>query len=330
MKKRYQIIFIVLALLLLYFVLSKVGFSKILQSLEMLKWYYLLIAAALNLFVFIIWNYKWKLLVDKVSKVRFWELFPIEMTGIFVGTSTPTLNLGGDPLRVYYVSKKFKKEQSKYVHTVVIDKLTNVAIWTVFIFLSLLFLSIFLKVSTLIKVIIESLIIIILLLIGLFIFYKKTRKERIVKMIHPLFRKKFPDFNKFIAYLREQRENIKVAIKEFYRNKKELNQQILLGVFAELTMFAKAYLLFILLGYNINPIYVIIAVSISIMISQIIIVPGGIGVVESSLISMYALMGINAEIAAIVAILDRVMYYIFALGLGYLMFSYTHYKYSKH
>ena len=85
------------------------------------------------------------------------------------------------------------EEKSKYMHTVVIDKLTNVSMWLAFTIISLALASIYLKVSTLVKVPIESLVVIFIIILALIFFYKNINKEKIVKAIHPLFRKKnFP------------------------------------------------------------------------------------------------------------------------------------------
>lgn len=328
MKKRYQVIFILLALTLLYIVLNKIGFRNILESLKLLKWYYLILAIGINLLIFLTWNYKWRLLVNKVSKVKFWELFPILMTGVFFNTATPTANMGGEPLRVHYLGKRFKKEKSKYLATVIIDKITNAGTSLIFVLFSVLFASLFIKIPTTIKVLTQSLVTIGLLILGIFIFYKKVKLEKILKLLQPFFKKRFPTKKEFEKYVQEKKEEIKKVLKEFYTCRKSLGKEFSLGILMQLLTFSKAYVLFIALGQNVNPLYVILTVSIALMIGQLIIVPGGIGIVESSMISMYALLGINANIAATVAILDRVIYYIFALGLGYVSFMYVDYKHK--
>ncbi len=327
MKKRYSIIFILLALSLLYFVLSKIGFRSISEGLGMLKWYYLVLAISMNLFVFIIWNYKWKLLVCKISKIKFWELFPILMTGNFFNTATPTANLGGEPLRAYYLGKRFRKEKSKYFATIIIDKLTNAVTSLVFVLFSVLFISLFLKVPTTVKILTQSLIIISLVLVGLALFYRKIKLKTILRIVYPFFKKKYPNRNTFDQIIEKKRESVKGVLKRFYSDKKSVAVEVLLGMLMQLLTFAKAYVLFIALGQEISPLYVILTVSISMMIGQIIIVPGGIGVVESSMISLYTLLGVNVEIAATVAVVDRIVYYVITLGGGYLSFSYVNYKY---
>jgi uncharacterized protein (TIRG00374 family) len=328
MKKRYQLIFIILALFLLYFVLSKVGFSNIINNLRMIKWYYLLLAILVNLSVFLVWTYKWKLLVDKISKVKFWRLFAILFTGIFFNSATPTANVGGEPLRAHFLGKECKKEKSKFLATVIIDKITNAGTALIFVIFSILFVSFFLKATTAMKVVTQSLVVILFILAVLIIFYHKVKLKTVLRLIYPLFKKKFSRLDKFERFVEQKKENMKQVLKEFYTNRKALRKEICLGLIMQILTFTKAYILFTALGVHVNPLYIILTVSIAVTIGQIIIVPGGIGVVESSMISMYALLGIDPHIAATVAILDRIIYYMFSLGLGYVMFTYTNYKYK--
>ncbi len=326
MKKRYQIIFLLLALLLLYFVLNKVGFGNIINTLKMLKWYYLLLAVGINLSMFLVWNYKWKLLVEKLGKIRFWDLFPMLMAGSFINTSTPTANVGGEPIRAYYLGRKIRKEKTRCFATIMIDKATNTATSLVFVLFSILFITLFLKISTTVKVLTQSLVILAAIIIIVSVLLRKLKMKDVAKLFHPLFRKKFSDKNQFLKYVENKVGSIKEVMKEFFKDNKAVRKEVTLAFVMQLLTFAKAYVLFIALGQNVNPLNVVIAISIAVTIGQLIIVPGGIGVVESSMISMYALMGINANIAATVAILDRIIHYFFALGIGYISFSYLNYR----
>ncbi len=327
MKKRYQLVFILLALLLLYLVLNKIGFGKIAENLKLLRWYYLVIALALTFVMFVIWNYKWKTLIDKISKIKFWELFPVLMAGLFVDSSTPTLNMGGEPLKAYYLSKKFKKEKTPYLVSVIIDKGMNTLTSLFFIIISLLIAAMFFKVSLTLKVIIESIIIIMLAVVTAIFLYKKT-KSTILWLIQRVLKKKFKTKEELEQYIKEHKDVALKSIKEFYRDKKLLTIAIASCLLMQLVTFGKAYVLFLALGQSVNPIHVIIAISIATVIGQLVIIPGGIGVVESTMISIYTLLGISPEIAAIAAIIDRITYYIFSLGLGYLSLIYTNYKYK--
>jgi len=325
MKKRYQAIFILLALFLLYLVLNKIGFEKIIENLKLLRWYYLLIALAMTFAMFAVWNYKWKILVDKVSKIKFWELFPIMMAGLFVDSSTPTFNLGGEPLKAYYLGKKFKKGKAEYLAGIIIDKGMNTLTSLTFIVISLLIAALFFKVSLTAKVVIESIIVVMLAAVAAIFLYKKT-KSTILGLMQRMLKKKFKTKKRLEKYIENNKELIISHMKGFYKNKKTLTVSILACLLMQALIFGKSYVFFTALRQSVNPLYIIIAVSIAMVVGQLVVIPGGIGVVESSMISLYALLGISPEIAAIVTILDRITYYTFSLGIGYLSLIYANYK----
>ena len=58
--------------------------------------------------------------------------------------------------------------------------------------------------------------------------------------------------------------------------------------------------------------------------------PGGAGVTELLMISMYISFGISSTIAASVALLDRFIFYIFSLGFGYVSLTYLNFRYGKY
>lgn len=328
MKKRYQIIFLGIALALLFYLLRKVGITSVLGILRTLKWYYIAGAFALNLSVFLIWTYKWKLLVDKVNKVKIKEIFPILMAANFVNTTTPTASLGGEPLKAYYLSKKYKKEKTMYIATVIIDKAINLITSLAFSLASIIIVSIFLEIPKILKVALDSMIIIMGIAVIIFVSRRKIKVKKLAGWAYFLFKKKFKNKEKFISYLDEKTSNITKILKQTYRDKKSLRKEIGLGVIMQILTFSKPYILFLSFGQAVNPLYIILAVSISMLIGQIVIIPGGIGVVETMMIGIYTALGIDPGIAATVAILDRMIYYIFTLGVGYISLTYINYKYQ--
>ena len=56
-------------------------------------------------------------------------------------------------------------------------------------------------------------------------------------------------------------------------------------------------------------------------------IPGGIGLVESSMFLLYSAMGVTGSLAITVVLLSRIIYYFYALVLGGLSFAYLKLKY---
>ena len=67
---------------------------------------------------------------------------------------------------------------------------------------------------------------------------------------------------------------------------------------------------------------VLVVVSLGLLIGAISIFPGGIGVVESTMVLLYSTMGINFSAALLVAFLSRMIYYFFSIFVGGLSLIY--------
>ncbi|MCK5234872.1 MAG: flippase-like domain-containing protein, partial [Candidatus Aenigmarchaeota archaeon] len=61
-------------------------------------------------------------------------------------------------------------------------------------------------------------------------------------------------------------------------------------------------------------------------VSYIVFTPGGAGITEIVLISLYVAVGVDSHVAATVALIDRGAYYVTSFGLGYLATVYMKVK----
>ena len=81
-------------------------------------------------------------------------------------------------------------------------------------------------------------------------------------------------------------------------------------------------------SYDVSFLAVIIVVTLSLLIGSIIFVPGGIGLIETVMISLYFSFGIGSSIAATVAVVDRFIFYFFSLFVGGLCLAYLNIRYK--
>lgn len=106
--------------------------------------------------------------------------------------------------------------------------------------------------------------------------------------------------------------------------KKDLSLSFLMWFFNYLGTF----FLFIALNHKINFIAIIVVVTLSTLLGSISPVPGGVGIIEAIMISLYLTFGINSGIAATVAVLDRLIYYFYSLLIGGISLFYLNTKYG--
>ena len=88
------------------------------------------------------------------------------------------------------------------------------------------------------------------------------------------------------------------------------------------------FFLFKAFGYNISFIALIVVITLSILLGSLFPLPGGIGIIETIMISLYLSFGINSGIAATVAVIDRFIFYFFSLLIGGISLAYLNIKYK--
>jgi len=339
-KRALKAAMLIAMLAVLFFILRKIGFSSIYSNLLSADKTYLLLSFLSALALFLAWNLKWKKLVDEVKPVKFWKLLPVLMAGSFVNTTTPGARVGGEPVRAYYLSKEHKIGKSRFFATTVVDKVSNSIVFAALSAASILFVVLFVKIDTSIKIILETVLAVMFLAVAAGILLRrriKFKRKYIKKSLEGIYyfflfnalRKKFNTYKKFEEYIIKKANSIINTTKKILTKTKLLNNSILLA----LTMWGFNYLgtffLFKAFGYNANFLAVAIVVTLSILIGSIFALPGGIGLIETLMISLYLAFGINSSVAATVAVIDRFIFYFYSLFAGGICFAYLSIKHKR-
>ena len=329
MKKRYKLISFAVVILLLGFILTKIGFKELMIQIKQANPYYLLVSFLAITLTFIIWNLRWYLIIRKLKKINFFAIFPIFMSGIFINTVTPGARVGGEPVRSYFLSKKYKIPYSDAFAATISDKLYNFIVFGALTVFSILFVLLYIKLNLIIRVILLILLVLILMIFAFAVVFNKrlnTKYFRIQKIL-PVFYKtfksirlKFATSEKFEEYVIKKIDHFLITIKKSMKN----------GIIPNLAAtsaywffyFISVNFLFIALGYSLGFVPVLIVVTLSILLGDISPTPGGIGIIETMMIALYFSFGITASVAAAVTLVSRAMYYFYALIIGGVSFSY--------
>ena len=339
-KRLIKSILFIIILVALLFILKQIGFQKIYNNLKIAKIHYLILAFSSTLILFLSWNLKWFLLVKEMSKAKFHHCLVILMAGSFINSTTPGARVGGEPLRAYYLSKTYNVEKSKFFATTVIDKVANTLAFTILSIFSILFVILFVDINLKIKIILEIILFFIVIFILAAIILKKKiifRKRFFTKLLIAIYnfylfkfiRKKFHSFKKFEQYFIEKIENIINTSKRLLYEKKTFKNSILISFCMWFFNYLGTYFLFKAFSYDISFIAIIIVVTLSLLLGSILVIPGGIGVIETIMISLYISFGINPSIAATVAVIDRFIFYFFSLFVGGICLVYLNLKYKN-
>lgn len=339
LKKALKVLIFLAVFVVLYFILRKIGFANIYNNLLIADKKYLLLSFLSAFAVFLTWNFKWYLLVKEIVEVKFHQLFMILMASSFVNTTTPGARVGGEPLRAYYLSKQYKIEKAKFFATALIDKAINTIAFAVLSVFSILFVILFMDIDAKIRLFLEIMLVVLFLLIvtGIALRRKMVFKRKyitdILKKIYyfSLFktvRKKFLSYKKFENYIIRKLNNVINTLKRILKQKKVFKKDLALAFVRWFFNYLATYFLFRAFGYDVSFIAVIIVVTLSILIGSMLVLPGGMGIIETIMISLYLSFGINPGVAATVAVIDRFIFYFYSLFIGGICLAYLNIRYK--
>ena len=120
---RYAAIYAVLAVLL-YFALRNAPLDEIWMTLRQLRTWQIGVLLGLNLFIYALITLRWWIIVRAENKlVRYFPLFLVRVAVFGVSYFTLGPHVGGEPLQVFHLQRKYKFTYMHATASVILDKL---------------------------------------------------------------------------------------------------------------------------------------------------------------------------------------------------------------
>ncbi|PXF51547.1 MAG: hypothetical protein C4B55_04010 [Candidatus Methanophagaceae archaeon] len=338
-----------LLLLILILIMQNIGFSSLYSTIARANPRYLFLAVALHASSILVRNLKWQIFVNGIKRAPFFSLLAILLAGSFMDTATPGPQVGGGPLKAYFLSKKIKEDKATCLSTILVERVTGVGVLSFLGVCSIFFVLVFVQnVPLLVKVLLEFVLVLLvgLPLLGFVVKEKYEKNERkknegegfkgkvIISKIYyfgpfSFLRQRFKTLQGFDGYVRQKLGEFAQTFSRLSHDKKKVSENIILAFLGWLLTFASSFVLFLALGHRPSFFAVVVVISLSIFLSYFLFMPGGAGVTELLMISLYISFGISATIAASVALLDRFIFYLFSLGFGYVSLLYLNFRYGR-
>lgn len=315
-KLKFFIYLVVVALLI--FLLRKMNFKQIIFILQKIDLTIFLLAFFLSMISFLIFNLRSVFAVQKIVKVDFLFSLKTIMAGFFVNTITPGAQLGGDPVRAYFLGKKYRKSKTKIFGTILADRFYHSLVSAFFVVASIFFIIRRFEISLELKAILEAAIFFLVLTFGITFFLNLFLKEKKIIKI-------FEKLNKFV--FRKKKGKLKEILDNHLGNfarifKKTLTNPnfILIAISLSLVYwilnYLISYLIFLSLGVDIKFFIVVVVASFAELVGDFSPSPGGFGFVEGAMIIIYSLLGIELSLAVVSILVYRFLFYFFALIIG--------------
>ena len=319
-----QTILLLLGLFLIYLILNFIGIDKIIKVLLKANPFYLILALILEFLVLYIMTVRWKYLLKVLgynpsTKI----LFLLILIGQAVNNTTPSMRGGGEPVRIYYLSKLLNIPEGKATSSVFVERAIDTIIFIIFSLIVILYILISYGLRY-----VESLILGLIFftsIIGVIV-YLIINKDLLIKIvlksvkISCKYLKKDVDENKILMEI----ENFYESLNFFKDKKKDINFiiAIILSFLWYIVDITKVYFFFLSISYAISIFLVATIYFVTFLSGVISITPAGVGSSDAVMILTSSLFNVPPSISATVTILDRLITYLIPTILGGLVYKY--------
>lgn len=289
-----------LAVLLMYYLLSKAGFAVIAKNLMLLDYRWVLLAIALYTFDMVIRAFRWKVILEGNDiHISIWDSFLAYNLGNSLNIIIPAKM--GDIARSYYLKKKFTLPYSRTLPATFLDRVFDV----LGVYAVLLFCGIYIitrtKLSTWLYYTFAGGIAALIVTVAAMeiLFNRKDIIERINN-----------------RKLKSLMYSLLEAFSGSFKDKGNFVLLLACSVIIWLCEGVFSYLIFISMGQYMNPIIVIFATMIAVLTKVIPITPGGIGVFEGTMVLILSLFGLDAKTGAVVSTVNHFIMNFYTILLG--------------
>ncbi|MFA7169309.1 MAG: lysylphosphatidylglycerol synthase transmembrane domain-containing protein [Candidatus Paceibacterota bacterium] len=308
MKKVFLLISsLILGALLLLSVFQQVGLTEIQAALFLFPKEGLVLTLLVNFFaVFVVGSYRWQLILEaQKCPVHFWKVMQAKMAGFTLSYITPSVLVGGEPVRAYMIKEDSKCGWEKSLASVIIDQ----TIFFAGLFVALIFGFIFLaeRFSLPIEIFYGSGVIFLSATFVFYLFYKKivnrgaNEQAFFTFLIHKIKLDR-------IGFVKNKLKNIDATERNIERFFKEEKKYFLLVVLlALLEAFLDVLSVAVICFYLGQPIdfYKSLGVFFFMTIANFFPIPGSLGSFEFALLFIFELLGIGKETGLAFGIISR-------------------------
>ena len=315
------------ALLVLWLVLRDAGLRNILAAMGSVDKVSLAASAVLFFAVFWCWTLRWQQIMKPASRPGLLALFPIFMAGVFGNLVSPGARVGSEPIRAYYMSKKFGGDKAAHFGTALADKFTYTVVFVGFIIASLVFIIIYVPVAFASKVVMAGAVVLVVAAVisGFLLREHLGARGWLLSRLMPAFynswlmrglRRRFPTYQQFEDYSIRKLESIWEPIARTAGSPRVIIKVSALAAISWLIWCAANYVLFRALGADISFVGVFIIATLTTTVGDISVSPGGAGFTEAVMIGLCAAFGLDNRTAAAVTLISRSIFYLYGFVLG--------------
>ena len=312
-KKGNTFVSVLIGLIIFGFFLYQLGIEAVLLIIDNINFFYLGIYTLFTSMVFVMWTIRWQIILYGYGKKPgFFRLLKQTIAGYSVAYITPTIRLGGEPLRAFMLKKEAGIDYKTGSSSIIIDKFIEFLGTIIFGVIGLFFV-LTLKIDILLKLGFMFIIFLAIIILAVF-YYRSLNGKGSFSSLFNFLRlhkvKKFQGFDKTLIEVEEQ-------IEDFFKNHKKY---FLLSLFSYIIYIAIVFFetKFLLLSFGIETNIIEIILTLTILgLIAFVPVPAGLGFLEGSQSGLFHLLKGEGSIGFAFSLLGRIRALIFvAIGFG--------------
>lgn len=325
MKTSLRIVLGIVILAIIIYFLRGIDFKEVYSLLIEANNIYFLLAFLSYGVAILAFNLRSVYSISSIIKTGYWFNLKATLGGNFINVVTPGAQIGGEPVRAYFIGKKYKSSATKIFGAILADRFFHALVSLIFILASAMYILTIVEFSPELKATLQTILLITIIIISLFILISlsgsKKSGKRILKFIEKraMINSKDNKNNKTKEFKEILAKHSKNTIQAFYKtlkNKKIILAGMILSLVHWIFVYSSSYFLFLSFDMYVSFFIVLAVVSLGSIVGDFSPTPGGFGLVEGFMILMYSALGINLAAAFAVSVLSRMITYFFHLVLG--------------
>lgn len=289
------------------------GLKEIFLNIKNVSILYLILAGILQTSILLVQAFRWGILLKILGEIpKYKDLFYINLIGNFLNRVT-LVGYAGEPVRAYLLKKKSHVSLSRGLATIVSERVYDISLLLIMGILGFVYIlekDLPSVVANFIVLLIVGMCLVLIFLFG--IFWKKEVLAKFVFLFLTLL--KFIPFNPLRNNLMDKERKLENCVSVFqdsfasgYLNLNIILVLVIITFFRWVLALGRTVFILLAIGFP-PPLFTVMAVvSLSSLVGLIPTTPGGLGVIESIMVIVYAISGIPADVGAAAAILDRIV-----------------------
>jgi len=307
--------FLAFGVIMIILLIKWAGLERVIEVLKGARLDYFLLAVAAYIAGILLWALRWRVLLKSLNiHASFRTILGALFAGIFVNNITPGAKGGGEPVRMYYISKRSDGEYGPVLATVMADRVLDMIPIVVMILMSTVYVYTLGSWSLTLMLLLLDVLLAALIVTSLAIFLNEGRTKKVSYWAFDLLSKIMPNRmnkyeKKFIHLIEVNVPKFQTGFKLLMRDKRSFFIALLYSLLSWFFVLLRSYFVFHSLNYGIRLLDVMVVQMAGVVIGLVSIIPGGAGLIETVNSAVYVLLGIDKEVAVTATILERLISY---------------------